>query len=536
MIKTIGDKVTIEILKILLKQKYIESKDDKGVYVRDGIGSHKLYEGAKNALFGDSLYTDLIGKIEKRDTNKIKSTKRHPLHDHIKRALAFIRDKDLAYRDEEHKLSDTERNNIAWYILDSNSWFDLETLDNDISINYKINDDNVLSDLMPLMVAYLKFGEFKAEDFFPNLTELMRYASKYYEEHNDNNNVLRDISENISIYNSSNKKSIMQIYTINDEYINYVKPLRIVINDNYTKSLIYAINKEEKEILISDIAYIDEYEEPDTNEEKENTHAPVSASSDLTANNYFKTFDKESYEYINNGVISYEYSRTNYNFTDTLNKVIGYAINVLFVAHKTDTDKKSYIYLNNKKVNTMYITSIYPLNITRNKYDIQMIEYTITKYGKKITRPLSDIIRFTLPHATRQKIPELLNAKKYTTNILYRNMVSISYMKSIKSLYISVVLEVKIIAYDYIKIKPLKNMQVFATQKELSLFKEQHKLHIKDSCFYVTTKDTPDNIETVLLNMINSATCIKCPSEFKKRIYRKSQGCANRHNTNPKMD
>ena len=74
--------------------------------------------------------------------------------------------------------------------------------------------------------------------------------------------------------------------------------------------------------------------------------------------------------------------------------------------------------------------------------------------------------------------------------------------------FTEVILECENILYEYFKMKPLKNMKVFDTEKKLKEFRRNYEIKPQDNKFYIVSTDRKEMIISTVLHTLPHARII----------------------------
>ena len=206
--------------------------------------------------------------------------------------------------------------------------------------------------------------------------------------------------------------------------------------------------------------------------------------------------------YIKNGNIkTYNIQKLFYKFS----KIIEYAI-IPAIEHNPLLDTEFNIQIACENQDTIEVIhndkkiEISPLRIVI-KNDSR--KYVQIKEGKKIDYiPLNDI-----------KIYEEPTSNIYSTSVKNPTMLSIpttylSINADFEPIQEQVILQCDNLIYDYFKMKPLKNMKVFDTEKKLKEFRRNYEIKPQDNKFYIVATDRKEMIISTVLHTLPHARII----------------------------
>ena len=206
--------------------------------------------------------------------------------------------------------------------------------------------------------------------------------------------------------------------------------------------------------------------------------------------------------YIKNGNIkTYNIQKLFYKFS----KIIEYAI-IPAIEHNPLLDTEFNIQIACENKDTIEVIhndkkiEISPLRIVI-KNDSK--KYIQIKDGKKIDYiPLNDIKIYEEPTSN-------INSKSVKNpTMLSIPTTYLSINTDFEPIQEQVILECDNLIYDYFKMKPLKNMKVFDTEKKLKEFRRNYEIKPQDNKFYIVSTDRKEMIISTVLHTLPYARII----------------------------
>ena len=206
--------------------------------------------------------------------------------------------------------------------------------------------------------------------------------------------------------------------------------------------------------------------------------------------------------YIKNGNIkTYNIQKLFYKFS----KIIEYAI-IPAIEHNPLLDTEFNIQIACENQDTIEVIhndkkiEITPLRIVI-KNDSR--KYVQIKEGKKIDYiPLNDIKIYEEPTSN-------INSKSVKNpTMLSIPTTYLSINTDFEPIQEQVILECDNLIYDYFKMKPLKNMKVFDTEKKLKEFRRNYEIKPQDNKFYIVSTDRKEMIISTVLHTLPHARII----------------------------
>ncbi len=174
------------------------------------------------------------------------------------------------------------------------------------------------------------------------------------------------------------------------------------------------------------------------------------------------------------------------------------------ITNKSDKTSIDIIYVSS---NGKIKMSIIPIKISIKEKEEKKDEYKIVECydldKKENTKLVLDNISISKNFTQKSKTTKSNEFEKPTTNLSF----DLEY-ESIQEEFIDVILESDTIVYEYVKIKPLKNMKVFDTEDKLKEFQISYEIKPQDNKFYIVATDRKEMIISTVLHTLPHAKII----------------------------
>lgn len=177
--------------------------------------------------------------------------------------------------------------------------------------------------------------------------------------------------------------------------------------------------------------------------------------------------------------------------------------------------------INSKQIPPHRDIVIEPQRVIINSDNSRTIEYLNENLDTK-TIDIKNIIRVKLDKeregAVKHKTGKYFYL--YNKNFLIEEKIEKKYLEEKNY---EIILEVPTSTYEYFRLKPLMQQQLFHTPREIEYFKEVYKINdIKDNHFYVVARDTIKNTSSIVFHIINNVKIIE-PQELRANIINKME-------------
>ncbi len=126
--------------------------------------------------------------------------------------------------------------------------------------------------------------------------------------------------------------------------------------------------------------------------------------------------------------------------------------------------------------------------------------------------------------------PPLDNNDLLSSNYSNNNNFEIENKENNSANFIEVILEVDNIVSDYFDIKPFDTMVQYKTQEELEEFPKLYEFETKPNKFYITVKDSQEQIIAILFNSLEHIKILKAPKSLKEQMLKKIKTFVDKNN------